>query len=40
MVCCKGKGWRVEGDHKGGKKQDDDEICGGMCLVCGGGRRS
>ena len=30
-VCCKGKGWRVGGYHKGGKNQEDEERGGGMC---------
>ena len=34
-VCCKCQGWRVGEDHRGGKKQDDEEIGGGMCPECG-----
>ena len=29
-VCCKGQCWRVGEDHKGGKKQGDEERGGGI----------
>ena len=35
-VCCKGKGWRDGGEHKGGKNQEDEERADGMCPGCGG----
>ena len=35
-IYCKWKCWRDEVEHKGRKKQDDEEICGGMCPGCGG----
>ena len=35
-VCCKGKGWRDGGEHKGGKNQEDEEIADGTCTGCGG----
>ena len=35
-VCCKGKGWIVGEDHKGGKNQEDEERGGGVCSGCGG----
>ena len=35
-VCCKGQGWRVGEDHKGGKKQEDEERGDGVCPECGG----
>ena len=35
-VCCKGKGWRDGGEHKGGKNQEDEERGGGMCPCFGG----
>ena len=30
-VYCKGQGWRVGEDHKGGKKQEDEKRVGDMC---------
>ena len=35
-VCCKGKGWRDGGEHRGGKNQEDEERSDGMCPGCGG----
>ena len=35
-VCCKGQGWIVGEDHKGGNKQEDEERGVGMCSECGG----
>ena len=35
-VYCKGKGQRDGGEHKIGKTQEYEEICGGICTCCGG----